>query len=979
MIPAQSSFANIDGPQAVYLTAGTHVLKVALGNTLMCLNSITFTSAAAPTTLTPRIVSLPQITDEVVVADAVVTDSPFNADSTGVNDCTTAVQNAIDTVWKRGGGTVVIPAGMYRVDGTLLVRENVTIRGDWKSPLNGGSGAGTILKASSGLGNENGTSFIKIDGPNAGVRGLSIWYPDQHYSSSTIHPYPYTIEAPDYTWGAAITNITLYNSYNGILVTGGSATTVGNIYGTALKNGVIFGNCWEYSYVYNITIENSIWKNAPTSVITNAPTSATDRADVDSYTSENRIGLQLGQFDGGQVYGISIKESWKDVYVKKLTGDDHAFYGNISKVTGDIEQVDLFPAVGNLLTDNIPETSTLSYTFASHKKPASTSNFYNVMNSPYNAKGDGITDDTSAIQSALNAAGSAGGGTVYMPVGLYKISTHLSVPSGVELRGPFGAPHPSENLDTCMLLAYEGKDTGTPDSDTAFITLAANSGVRGFTINYPDQGYGSASAPVHTFPYTIRGNGSGIWVDAVNMLNSYMGVDFNTYSCSNHLIMETWATALSTGFNIGGGSSGGVMERTVTTFGNWYQTFKNNAPHEYGVGDIKAYCKNNTKSFRYQNCTGETTYGVNSFWVYLAFDFVNNGTGCTNSTFWHPSSDCSKYAGYALSKGDNIKFIGMASGSSEGNWFRTEFTFTGTANIYGKYLWANTFGKSINGGTVNIYSEKTLTSNQPAIANGDYGGDVPSRAVDMYEPSKWCNAYAGTNWLRVDLGQISEIQRWVVKNAGMAGDPVYYNSKNIQLQNSLDDTNFLVVDGLDNNTADFVDRNFAMTDARFVRLVVYDGTQPGYDHYARIHEFEVYGKPGWHFNLGTERWTAVYQVANFAASNGRLKFTSTGTDPQINSPDNMGNDCSKHKKVKVKMKNSTASTVAQLFFSTYTDPTFTEAKSAVVTAVANDPIYTEYVFDFTNNSSWTGQIKQLRFDPTTTTGDISIEYIMLTN
>jgi hypothetical protein len=44
---------------------------------------------------------------------------------------------------------------------------------------------------------------------------------------------------------------------------------------------------------------------------------------------------------------------------------------------------------------------------------------YNVMS--YGAKGDGATDDANAIQAAVNAAHSAGGGTVYLPAGTYRL------------------------------------------------------------------------------------------------------------------------------------------------------------------------------------------------------------------------------------------------------------------------------------------------------------------------------------------------------------------------------------------------------------------------------------------------------------------------------------------------------------------------------------------------------------------------------
>jgi len=59
--------------------------------------------------------------------------------------------------------------------------------------------------------------------------------------------------------------------------------------------------------------------------------------------------------------------------------------------------------------------------------------FYNVID--YGATGNGSTDDTTAIQSVLDAAFTAGGGTVYLPVGTYKISKPLIVRSNTILEG----------------------------------------------------------------------------------------------------------------------------------------------------------------------------------------------------------------------------------------------------------------------------------------------------------------------------------------------------------------------------------------------------------------------------------------------------------------------------------------------------------------------------------------------------------------
>lgn len=57
----------------------------------------------------------------------------------------------------------------------------------------------------------------------------------------------------------------------------------------------------------------------------------------------------------------------------------------------------------------------------------------NVKAAPYNAIGNGTTDDTTAIRNAITAAGI--GGVVYFPKGIYRISGTLDLPRGVTLMG----------------------------------------------------------------------------------------------------------------------------------------------------------------------------------------------------------------------------------------------------------------------------------------------------------------------------------------------------------------------------------------------------------------------------------------------------------------------------------------------------------------------------------------------------------------
>ncbi|WP_208403100.1 glycosyl hydrolase family 28-related protein [Paenibacillus sp. BK720] len=78
----------------------------------------------------------------------------------------------------------------------------------------------------------------------------------------------------------------------------------------------------------------------------------------------------------------------------------------------------------------------------------------NVKDAPYNAQGDGTTDDTAAIQSALNT-----GGKVFLPKGKYIISSSLILKSTSQL---FGVSK------TASVIAVS--PTSTPAADTPIIT-----------------------------------------------------------------------------------------------------------------------------------------------------------------------------------------------------------------------------------------------------------------------------------------------------------------------------------------------------------------------------------------------------------------------------------------------------------------------------------------------------------------------------
>ena len=97
------------------------------------------------------------------------------------------------------------------------------------------------------------------------------------------------------------------------------------------------------------------------------------------------------------------------------------------------------------------------------------------------AKGDGVTDDSAALQAMLTAAGMTGGGTVCLAPGVYRASG-LSVPAGVWLRG--------SGVGATLLTA------ANPTGD--LVTLAgAGAGIFDLTVTAPSTSYRTSGAGVN--------------------------------------------------------------------------------------------------------------------------------------------------------------------------------------------------------------------------------------------------------------------------------------------------------------------------------------------------------------------------------------------------------------------------------------------------------------------------------------------------
>ncbi len=190
------------------------------------------------------------------------------------------------------------------------------------------------------------------------------------------------------------------------------------------------------------------------------------------------------------------------------------------------------------------------------RRPAKT-NLYVATDAAWGAYGDGIHDDTAAIQSALTAAGGNGGGVVYVPAGKYKLTDTLVIPGGAELRGSFETRHRTSagadgKAKGTILQPYGGQ--GTTNGPPA-VALEANGGLRGVTISYESQNTNCIA-----FPPAIQGRGANIYAIGVCCPNPYYYVDLASYTCANHLLDMVDGWALKTGYKVGNGSSGTIVD-----------------------------------------------------------------------------------------------------------------------------------------------------------------------------------------------------------------------------------------------------------------------------------------------------------------------------------------------------------------------------------------------------------------------------------
>jgi hypothetical protein len=279
----------------------------------------------------------------------------------------------------------------------------------------------------------------------------------------------------------------------------------------------------------------------------------------------------------------------------------------------------------------------------------------NVMD--YGAKADGKTDDTAAIQRALDTAGKDRGGVVDMPKGLYRVEDHLVVPPGVCLSGQWQAPHHANTEHGTVILAtgHAGKEDGP-----ALINLQQSSCVKGITVFYPDQD----PAAVKPYPWAIQGRGMHGSVIDVTLVNPYKGIDFGTHPNELHYIRNVFGCPLKLGIYVNQTTDIGRIENVHFNPHAWGRcTFNDKATGE-GWKTLCVYLEQNLVGFQIGRTDWEYMSGCFVILAKTGLHFVKTPSGEPNVVLTQCGSDigpigvqvdaCQPHAGLAFT---NCQFM----------------------------------------------------------------------------------------------------------------------------------------------------------------------------------------------------------------------------------------------------------------------------------------------------------------------------------
>jgi len=207
-----------------------------------------------------------------------------------------------------------------------------------------------------------------------------------------------------------------------------------------------------------------------------------------------------------------------------------------------------------LHADQVAGTPPISYRLIASQYPSSDSVVAAYTSDDWKLDRTGKTDDSSAVQAAMTAISAAGGGTLFLRAGIYRLDTALTVPAAVTLRGEIGrAANDPYHYTGTILAGYAGRGqaTGAP-----LVTLSTSSGIRDCIVWYPEQN------PYKIVPYppSVDHSSDSTCVQNVVFINSYQAYRSGYHMSGRAYVRDIRGTALAVGVEIDGLADTGRVE-----------------------------------------------------------------------------------------------------------------------------------------------------------------------------------------------------------------------------------------------------------------------------------------------------------------------------------------------------------------------------------------------------------------------------------
>ena len=238
---------------------------------------------------------------------------------------------------------------------------------------------------------------------------------------------------------------------------------------------------------------------------------------------------------------------------------------------------------------------------------------------PAGLAGDGVTDDTAAIQRALDAAAKEPPGEAFLPTGSYLVAGTLHVPASVTLRGTYEGPGRRKGT---VLLATGGR--GREDGPGCVVLRDGAACLRNMAIEYPEQS--PEKDTPEAYPFAVSG-GHSCRIEEVFLYNAYQGINLD--GAHANLVRNVWGEPLRVGIQVDHCYDISRIENV-----HFWPYFTNEKP-------LRTWVQRNGVAFQFgrsdwQYCLNVFSYGYHTgarFHATEAVEAKNYPAGATNGNF----------------------------------------------------------------------------------------------------------------------------------------------------------------------------------------------------------------------------------------------------------------------------------------------------------------------------------------------------------